>query len=183
MVGLVVSCGGSLPPALQAELRSPPGTATIVFFTDFQCPYCRRTHAALEPILEREKEHVRLVLKHVPLRGHPNARDAARADVCVETIAGTEASLAFAKTLFRSIDLSRQQCEEMAVRVVGEEARERYRACVRDAKTEERIDADESLFDETKGDGVPLLFIGSTRLDGEQSESSLQTAIDSASKK
>lgn len=172
------SCKSSLPPAMQEELaRSPRGTATVVFFTDFQCPFCRRTHAALEEAvadLGERRDRVRVVLKHVPLRGHPDARTAARAAVCAE-----EQNVDVAHALFAASDLSRSACEEIAASKGVD--RDRYRACVSAPATEARIDEDTALlFDRLEGDGVPVLFVGRNRLEGEQSRDSLASAIDGA---
>jgi protein-disulfide isomerase len=169
------SCGGSLHPSLREEIaRSPRGTATVVFFTDFQCPFCRRTHAALEEAIADKRDRVRVVLKHVPLRGHPDARTAARAAVC----AG-EQNVDLAQPLFAASDLSASACEDLAVsRGVD---RQRYRACVSAPATDARIDQDtELLFEGLDGDGVPVLFVGKTRLEGEQARNSLASAIDAA---
>src|SRR5262245_12821500 len=87
--GSLTSCG-EIPGAIRGEIakteKLSPGAVTVVFFTDFQCPFCRRTHAALRSLLEGRHGHVRVVLRHVPLPRHPDARTAARAAICVETL-------------------------------------------------------------------------------------------------
>jgi predicted DsbA family dithiol-disulfide isomerase len=120
---------------------------------------------------------VRVVLKHVPLRRHPDARTAARAAVCVEELAPQELN-AFARDLMAANDLSERACAEVAVQHRVD--RDRYERCVHDSKTDERIDRDTALFDAVDGDGVPLLYVGHARLDGAQTRSSLETAIDDA---
>ena len=94
--------------------KTKTGAATVVFFTDFQCPYCRKTHAALTPLVEARRAKVRVVLRHVPLRQHPDARSAARAAICVERIANA-VSEDFDRALFEAPDLSEAACEAMAV--------------------------------------------------------------------
>jgi protein-disulfide isomerase len=85
---LLAACGAGVPPAIRDELaRAPRGTVTVVFFTDFQCPFCRRTHAALAPIVAEHQGRVRVVTRHVPLHMHPDARTAARVAVCTESLA------------------------------------------------------------------------------------------------
>jgi protein-disulfide isomerase len=54
---------------------------TIVEFSDFECPYCRRGYAALDEILDSYDGDVRLVYRHLPLPMHANAQMAAEASL------------------------------------------------------------------------------------------------------
>lgn len=176
VVTSVVGCRPALPQAIQDEMAATPrGQVTVVFFTDFQCPFCRRTHAALDPLVEERKGRVRVVLKHVPLRRHPDARAAARGAICVEALAPHELA-AFSRDLMTSPDLSERAIAEAAVQHRVD--REQYDRCVHDSKTEERIERDTAMFDAVGGDGVPLLFVGRVRLEGGQTRSSLEAALD-----
>lgn len=172
---VVGACGGAtMPAALRDELaRGPRGTVTVVFFTDFQCPFCRRTHAALEAAIAARHEPVRVVLEHVPLPSHPDARTAARAAICAQA-----QSIDLSRALFEAESLSAASCEAVAVGAGADRAR--FRACVAAPSTDERIDRDTQLFDSIDGDGVPVLFVGRARLEGEQSEASLARAIAAA---
>lgn len=172
------ACGVELPPAIRHEIaKSPPGVATVVMFTDFQCPFCRRTHAALAPVLRENEGRVRVVLRHVPLPRHPDARTAASASICVERLSPPSA-LAYAHALFTASDLGSDACEEAAA-ALGVD-RTAFRACLASSATAERIAEDIALFDAVDGDGVPLLYIGKTRLEGAQSTGSLRSAINRA---
>jgi protein-disulfide isomerase len=176
----IVACGGELPLVIKDELaktsQTKPGAATIVFFTDFQCPFCRKTHAELAPLLEGEnRARIRLVFRHVPLNRHPDARSAARAAVCVETLT-PDLLIDYAHALFATQDLSEANCEALAIERGIDKTR--YQECLSGARTAARIDQDGAMFDAARGTGVPLLYIGSIRLDGAQSRSSLEAAID-----
>lgn len=176
-----VGCGADLPSVIHDEMattsRVHPNAATIVFFTDFQCPYCRRTHGALLPVLDAHRDRVRVVLRHVPLPSHPDARTAARAAVCVERLA-SPISADYAHALFESRDLSEAACEALSVERGVD--RERFRACVSEPSTDAQIEQDIAMYRAVKGDGVPLLYVGSTRLDGAQSQRSLEVALEDA---
>lgn len=175
------ACGGALPAAIQEEMdRAPRGTAMVVFFTDFQCPYCRRTHDALAPVVAERRARgrdVRVVLRHVPLRSHPDARDAARAAICVERLAPGRAD-DYAHALFASPDLSTFACERLATERGVEVAR--FRECLADPSTESRIERDTEQYARAGGDGVPLMFVGKRTLDGQQSRMALEAAVDEA---
>jgi protein-disulfide isomerase len=57
---------------------------TIVEFSDFQCPYCRRWHAeTYKPLLAAYPGKIRIVYRHLPLVSiHPDAFPAAEAAMC-----------------------------------------------------------------------------------------------------
>ena len=58
---------------------------TIVEFSDFHCPYCRRVQSTLTQLLAKYPADVRLVYKHFPLDSlHPQARHAAEASWCAQ---------------------------------------------------------------------------------------------------
>jgi protein-disulfide isomerase len=177
----LAACAGELPQAIRDELtataRVKAGAATVVFFTDFQCPYCRSTHQSLAPLLAARGDRVRLVLRHVPLPMHPDAKDAARAAICVEKLAPQVAE-AYAHALFESPDLSPAACSALAVERGVD--RPRYEACLFDPATDARITRDEALFDAVGGDGVPLLYVGKARLEGAQTAAALAEALDAA---
>lgn len=65
---------GSDRPALGGD----DALVTIVLFSDFQCPYCRRLAAVVTEIA-RTQGDVRLVFRNFPLPTHPRAEAAARA--------------------------------------------------------------------------------------------------------
>ena len=57
---------------------------TIIEFSDFECPYCRRWHSEVfDRILEDYPDQVRIVYRDFPLKSiHPNAAPAAEAANC-----------------------------------------------------------------------------------------------------
>ncbi len=50
---------------------NPNGDVTIVEFSDYQCPYCKRAHAAVKSVLAADSR-VRLVFKDLPILGEPS---------------------------------------------------------------------------------------------------------------
>ena len=58
---------------------------TLVEFSDFQCPYCKRAQATLKQIIERYPGKVRHLFRDFPLESlHPEARRAAEAARCAQ---------------------------------------------------------------------------------------------------
>lgn len=81
------------PPSYRAPIdlagtpsRGPADAkVTVVEFSDFHCPYCRRVQATLNQLLQKYPTQVRLVYKHMPLDDlHPQARRAAEASWCAQ---------------------------------------------------------------------------------------------------
>ena len=79
------------PPMLRVEVsvdgapfRGPANSpVTIVEFSDFECPFCKRAHPTLMQLLEKYAGKVRLVYHDFPLESiHPQARRAAEAARC-----------------------------------------------------------------------------------------------------
>jgi protein-disulfide isomerase len=57
---------------------------TMVEFSDYQCPYCRRAQGVVDELVVRYKDKLRLVHRDFPLDGHPRAMPAARAARCAD---------------------------------------------------------------------------------------------------
>jgi uncharacterized membrane protein/predicted DsbA family dithiol-disulfide isomerase len=178
LVGMRKEARYDVPPAILTEMgRTPPGEVTVVDFVDFECPFCRMTHASFAPLLAAHRDHVRCVRRQVPLQSHPHARDAARAARCGETLGKGEV---LADALFSAPvgDLTPQGCEKIAASVgVPVDA---YRACVADPKTDERIDADRAFFKEAGGNALPTIWIDQRRIIGAQPAEVLSEALDAA---
>lgn len=52
---------------------------TIIGFTDFQCPFCKRGDDTIKEVLKKYDKKVKYVLKHFPLGFHPQATPASKA--------------------------------------------------------------------------------------------------------
>jgi uncharacterized membrane protein/predicted DsbA family dithiol-disulfide isomerase len=175
-VGLFVD--PPLPKPVKAEMaRTPKGVITVVDFVDFECPFCRETQAEFEPVLEAHKSQVRLVRKQVPLRMHPHANDAARAACCGEEMGKGDA---LAGMLFTTPEdeLTPDGCAKMAEKL-GLDV-DRFRACMKDPRTEAHIKSDIEDFRASGGHGLPTIFVGKHRQNGGQDRRDLEQAVSQA---
>jgi len=73
---------------------------TIVEFSEFQCPFCRKGAYAVEEVIEDYKDKVKLVFKHMPLAFHKEAKPAAFFTIAVKITYGDEKFFQTAKKLF-----------------------------------------------------------------------------------
>lgn len=178
-LALVGACAPELPSVVRGEMaRSPSGTTTFVVFTDFQCPFCRRTHDKIAAAVAEHGTPARVVLVHVPLRSHPDARAAARAAICAEALLPEEAANAVVDAMYHATDLSEGACERLAVSRGAD--RDRFRACVASAETQARLARDRAAFESVGGDGVPLVYVDGSRIDGEPTKAELDSALGGA---
>jgi protein-disulfide isomerase len=67
------------------ERGASDAKVTIVEFSDFHCPFCKRVQPTLTQLLAKYPNDVKLVYKHMPLdQLHPQARRAAEASWCAQ---------------------------------------------------------------------------------------------------
>lgn len=159
-------------PVAQEMAATPRGMVTLVDFIDFECPHCRMTHEALQPVLAGRESRVRVVRKHVPLAAiHHGAMEAARAACCGEA-QGKSDAMANALVHCPAERLTREGCEDLA-RTIGLDV-DRFRACVTDPATDARIKSDIQTFRECGGHGLPTLFVDAQKLEGSQSTRELE---------
>jgi predicted DsbA family dithiol-disulfide isomerase len=167
-----------VPDAVAEEMRKTPrGKITVIDFVDFECPFCRMTHADFGPLLAERKDKVRVVRKHVPLRMHPHAADAARAACCGEKL-GKGEEMAEALFTTPASELTPEGCEQLATKHGLDLAR--FKECFKDPEIDARIRADGDTFRAAHGHGLPTIFIEGTKLEGAQEREVLQSTLDSA---
>lgn len=89
LVGLIYGIrmirGTPLPLELEpAKVRgNPQAPVSIVEFTDFQCPYCKKIQPTLHKLLETFPNDLKLIYKHYPLDFiHSHSRRVAEAADC-----------------------------------------------------------------------------------------------------
>jgi predicted DsbA family dithiol-disulfide isomerase len=163
----------SLPPGIQA--LGDPDKVTVVEFTDFECPFCRDLHPRLVDLLAAFGDRVRHVELNAPLASHPHAQEAARAAVCAD-LQGRGKQMADA--LFRAPVLSRSANRELAQELGLELGA--FDRCLADPATDARVRAERALLDAAGLEGLPTLFVGSTKLVGAQPTEVLRKELERA---
>ena len=177
---LTVACAARVPPVVEAErAHAPPGTATVVEFIDFECPYCRALGATLAPLLAARAGHVHVVRKQVPLtRAHPHAMDAARVSVCADAM-GRGDAVADALLQAPPGSLTGEGTAQLGQAQGLDPAA--LRACLADPRTDEQIRSDtEAFFVGADGEGVPTLWIEDRVFVGAADAATLGRALDEA---
>jgi len=171
----------SLPPVdMTALTRDPTATrgsvhapVTIVEFTDFQCPFCRRASEPITQLLEQSGTPVRFVFRNFPLDFHDHAELAAEAAMAARAQGKfwEMHDLLFA----HQKDLGRQTFIDLAEQLHLDIAR--FTSEIDGGKYKAEIAADRALGVEADVNGTPAFFINGRRIDGALSLPELEQAV------
>ncbi len=153
----------SVDPATGPARGGAEALVTIVEWSDFECPYCKRILPTLEQLFEEYPTEVRLVFRHFPLHAiHPNAQAAAEAAVCAQD---QGAFWALHDLMFEEQDtLGVDDLKDKAERA-GLDA-EAFAACMEAEDTPGRVEADRRAGIEVGVNGTPALFVNGRPLAG-----------------
>jgi len=137
-----------------SRLDSGKGPAVLVEFSDYQCPFCRRSDAALDLVLQSMT--VGVSYHHFPISDlHPAADGAARAAICAEE-----------QGRFRQMHHHLMTTNEWqtdtnwvaAARLVGIPDQSLFADCLSRRSTTLRLDRDRRLADTLHVLGTPAFF-------------------------
>jgi thiol-disulfide isomerase/thioredoxin len=143
-----------LPAAI--ERLSVPGKVTIVSFTDFECPFCRKLAPVLHEVQENWGDRVVLVRRMAPLSIHPGALPAALAYVCAPAASRED----MARRLYAAPPT---MLTRGALPIIARDAgldQAAFESCMDGAPAHDQVAADRALFDSLDAQGVPYTFIG-----------------------
>lgn len=173
--------------ALLAEkspfLGPPNAGVTLVVFSDFECPFCKRFQEMLVSVSAKDRQNVKVTFKHRPLAMHPWARQAALESIC----ASYQSDEAF--WLLHDFFFSNQSAftpgnlgEKVAAfaSAHGEIDLDRIRACVGEADAGRTLLRDEQLAQAYHIEGVPTVFINGVRTVGVHSAEELVALLRAA---
>ncbi len=73
-------------------LGDPEAPISMVEYSDFECPFCKRFHPTAKALMEKNAGKVNWVYRHFPLQFHnPGAQKQAEASECAAELGGNEA--------------------------------------------------------------------------------------------
>ena len=148
---------------------------TIVEFSDFQCPYCRRWHEEVyEPLLAAYPGQIRMVYRHLPLTSiHPDAFAAAEAAMCAGE---QDAFWQYHEKLFSSeilgTEVYTQYAQELKLDMTV------FEACMTDHKYQETIQKDSDFALDLGIRSTPTFFINGLAIVGAQPLDVFRQVID-----
>lgn len=137
---------------------------TLVLFSDFECPFCKRIEPTLDQLLEDFGDDLRIVWKHNPLPFHQRAEPASRAAWAAQQQGKfwEYHALVFEnqKSLSDS-DLDRY-AEELGLDM------KKFKADMASDGAKEQIKKDQALAKRTNAQGTPHSFVNGRRVRGAQ---------------
>ncbi len=168
---------------------SPNAPVKIVEFSDFECPFCKRHHETLKPILEKYGDKVALVYRQFPLEQlHQKAMPVAIASECVGELGGDTAFFIFTDRYFEeTLTNDRTNIETLIPTLVAETGvnKAKFTECFESEQTKPRVEEDVADAVETGGRGTPWSILigpdGKTYpINGAQPASAIEQMIEAA---
>lgn len=141
---------------------NPNAKYTIIEFSDFQCPYCKRGMEVMEEVLKAYPNDVKLAFKNLPLPFHENARPAAKASLA----AGKQGKFwEMYEMLFQN---QAELGDEGFVKFAGKLGLniDKFKADLASPEIEKQIAEDEAKAQELGFNGTPAFLVGGVKVTG-----------------
>lgn len=148
---------------------------TIVEFSDFQCPFCKRWHEEVyKPLFAAYPGKIKLIYRHLPLTSiHPEAFSAAEASMC----AGEQGAFwEFHDKLFAGDELGSGVYTQYAQDLNLDAAS--FEACMTDQKYQAQVQADSDFALNLGVNSTPTFFINGLAIVGAQPLDVFKQVID-----
>jgi protein-disulfide isomerase len=167
--------------AIQVDLNNAPskGTTgapiTIVVFSDFQCPFCRRVLPTMEQVLKEYDGKVLLAFRQNPLPMHKNAMSAAKA-----TLAAHEQGKFWEMhdALFgNQSDVATDEGIEKTAKGIGLNMA-KFKKDWKSTKYDKQIQDDIAFARKSGATGTPAFFVNGVHLKGAKPVESFREVID-----
>jgi protein-disulfide isomerase len=167
------------PPKVEvADGGSPsrgPANApvTIIEFSDYECPFCKRAEPTVEQVIAAYPDKVRLVYRNYPLPFHKSARPAAEAAMC----ANAQGKFwEYHAKLFAAPTLDDASFKKIAGDVGLDQSK--FDACLTAKEGTKNIDKDIADASAVGVRGTPAFFINGRMISGAQPFEKFKVIID-----
>jgi protein-disulfide isomerase len=160
------------------NLRTGPKAAkvTMVEFSDFQCPFCKRAEPTVQQMVKKYGKDLALVWMNQPLPFHDHAMDAAAAFQAAARQGSDKAWKLHDKMYENNTALTRTDIEKYAGEVGLNVAK--LKRDWDDAKIKDEVEQDQKAGNAAGANGTPTFFINGRELVGAQDASKFEEIID-----
>ena len=167
-----------VPVAADDPVRGPKDAlVTMVIFSDFQCPFCKRVEDTLKQVVTTYGNDVRLVWKDNPLPFHPRAKPAATVARFAYKTKGDKGFWDAHDALFES----NPKLEDEDLKGISEKLGlpwDGVKAAIDGNKFGDRFDQSVDQASDFQARGTPHFFINGVRLSGAQPFEKFKATID-----
>jgi protein-disulfide isomerase len=150
---------------------------TIIEFSEFQCPFCKRVGETLAKVQETYKDDVRFVWKDNTLPFHPRAKPAAILARHAYKTKGDKAFWEAHDALFESQPKLEDADLEAVAGKIGLPW-DAVKAAIDANKYADKLDSSQEVANDFQARGTPHFFINGVRLSGAQPFDKFKAAID-----
>ena len=125
---------------------NPGAEISLIEYSDFECPFCKRFHATAKQVVEAYDGRVNWVYRHYPLAFHnPAAQREAEASECAAELGGNHAfwlyaDLIYARTPLGGRGIPEVQLTEMAASIGIDQAK--FAECTSSGRKTARVHED-----------------------------------------
>jgi protein-disulfide isomerase len=159
---------GTLPP--RGDAKAP---VTIVIFSDYECPFCKRAEGTVDEVRKTYGDKVRVAHRDFPLSFHQHAQPAAEAARC----ANAQGKFwEYHDKIFPSTDLSNEKLQALATDVGLDRAK--FDACVSKREFKDAVEKDAAEGSGVGVTGTPAFFVNGRMLTGAQPFEKFKELID-----
>jgi len=150
---------------------------TLIEFSDFQCPYCKRSQETLKQLESAYKGKIKMVMREYPLPFHDRARPAAEAALCAQEQDPAK-FWPYHDKLFASPTLSDDEFKQFAKDVGLNE--KKWEQCMMRKNYDARIEKDIAEGQRFGVRGTPAFFVNGFPISGAQPFNVFDEAIKDA---
>jgi len=171
----------AVPTDERPQKGADEALVTIIEYSDFECPYCRRVLPTLDQIEEEYGDKVRVVFRQQPLPMHKNAKPAALAALAAHQ---QGKFWEMHDALFKKAE-SRALNDEAYVAIAQELQLDvdKFNADRKNPELMKMIDEDQQIAGQFGVTGTPAFFVNGRPLSGAQPFESFKAVVDEELKK
>lgn len=167
-----------IPISSDDPMRGDRGAlVTIVVFSDFQCPFCKRLASTLDDVRTKYGTDVRIVWKNDPLSFHSNAKPCAEAARGVFLLGGNAAFWKFHDSAFAGSSTLDESHYVSWAGLAGVDGT-KIRTGLSKHTWEAKIDDDVALSKTVGVTGTPMSYVNGISLSGAQPLTAFERVID-----
>ncbi|HEX9811809.1 MAG TPA: thioredoxin domain-containing protein [Burkholderiales bacterium] len=143
---------------------NPTAPVTLIEYSDFECPFCKRFHDSVKQVVDASKGQVKWVYRHFPIEQlHPvKARKEAVAAECAGELGGHDAFWKFADRFFELTPSNNRTDVDTVLPQIAREIgldEKQFASCVASGRHDQRIDKDIRDAQTSGANGTPWSVI------------------------